>query len=305
MFMTLESRMKRRFSEFQVGVLTVVALVMLVTGMMWLKNIDLSKGTRLYLVDFARVEGMRSGDRVQVRGIRMGEVAGMRIMQESVRVELIMSEDVDLREDAVVTLGEKGIVGEVVIEVDPGTGAPVLEGHVFEGRTAGTIASMTDAAGAALAEMRALTGKVTELVDRVAEEGKVSETLLQANETFAMVDSMVKDNHSDVVVILENLRVTSERLRDLMESGRIEQTLESTAVAMSTADSMMVNLTESSRRLNLILAKVEDGDGTMARLLDDPSLYTTADSTMHSMQRLMDAVRRHPKRFFRLNVLDF
>lgn len=297
--------MKRRFSEFQVGVLTVAALVLLVAGMMWLKNIDLSKGTRLYQVDFARVEGMRTGDRVQVRGIRMGEVAGMHIMQESVRVELIMSEEVDLREDAVVTLGEKGIVGEVVIEVDPGTGAPVPEGHVFAGRTAGTIASMTDAAGAALAEMRTLTGKVAELVDRVSEEGKVSETLLQANETLAMVDNMVKNNHSDVVVILENLRVTSERLRGLMESGRIEQTLDSTAVAMSTADSLMVNLTESSRRLNVILAKVEGGEGTMARLLDDPSLYTTADSTMHSMQRLMDAMRRDPKRFFRLNVLDF
>ena len=58
--------MQRKISEFQVGLLTVLALVILIVGMMWLKNIDLSKGSRLYLVDFERVEGMREGDRVRI-----------------------------------------------------------------------------------------------------------------------------------------------------------------------------------------------------------------------------------------------
>ena len=270
--------MKRRFSEFQVGVLTIIALAVLIGGMMWLKNIDLTKGSRLYQVDFARVEGMRVGDRVQVRGIRMGEVTGMHIMQSAVRVELSLDETVDLREDAVVTLGEKGIVGEVVIEVDPGTGAAVKEGHIFQGRTAGTIASMTDAAGAALAEMRELTRKVTELVDRVQAEGKVTETLIQANETLVKVDSMVTENHGDVVVILENLRVTTDRLRDLMDSGR---------------------------RLDAILTEVESGDGTAAKLLRDDALYVHADSTLVSLKRLLDELRRNPKKYFQVNVMDF
>jgi phospholipid/cholesterol/gamma-HCH transport system substrate-binding protein len=297
--------MVRRFSEYQVGLLTVIALVVLVGGMMWLKNIDLTKGSRLYQVDFARVEGMRVGDKVQVRGIRMGEVTDMHIMQSAVRVELALDETVDLREDAVVTLGEKGIVGEVVIEIDPGTGDEVLEGHIFSGRTAGTIASMTDAAGAALAEMRELTRKVTELVEQVREEGKVTETLVQANETLVKVDQMVEQNHSDVVVILENLRVTTDKLRELMESERIGATIDTAQATLTTADSLMVNLQESSRRLNAILTEVESGDGTAAKLLRDDSLYVTADSTMTSLKRLLDEMRRNPKKYFKLNVMDF
>ena len=296
--------MKRRFSEFQVGVLTIIALAVLIGGMMWLKNIDLTKGSRLYQVDFARVEGMRVGDRVQVRGIRMGEVTGMHIMQSAVRVELSLDETVDLREDAVVTLGEKGIVGEVVIEVDPGTGAAVKEGHIFQGRTAGTIASMTDAAGAALAEMRELTRKVTELVDRVQAEGKVTETLIQANETLVKVDSMVTENHGDVVVILENLRVTTDRLRDLMESGRLETTFDTMERTMTSADSLMVNLMDSGRRLDAILTEVESGDGTAAKLLRDDALYVHADSTLVSLKRLLDELRRNPKKYFQVNVMD-
>jgi len=297
--------MRRKINEFQVGMLTIVGIVVLVGGMMWLKNIDLSKGSTMYSVDFSRVEGLRKGDKVQVRGIRMGEVTGLQIMQESVRVVIALEEGIDLRDDAVVTLAEKGIVGEVVIEIDPGTGGAVSEGHIFYGRTAGTIASMTDAAGSALAEMRTLTAKVTELVDQVKSDGRFIETLVQANETLVMLDDMVKENHSDVVSILEDLRITSARFRELMESDQVSATFDNVATTMATADSLMVTLTESSRRLNNILEKIEDGNGTAALLLNDPTLYMKADSTMTSMKRLMDAMRRNPKRFINLNVVGF
>jgi len=297
--------MKIRVSEIQVGVLTVFAIVVLVGGMMWFKNIDLSKGQNFYQADFSHVAGLRLGDKVQVRGIRMGEVSAMQILQASVRVELRVDESVDLREDAVVTLGEKGIVGEVVIEIDPGIGGPIQEGHIFEGRTAGTIASMTDAAGDALVEMRILTKKVTQLVDQIKIEGKVVETLVQAHDTLDKVDDMVEENHSDIKVILDNLRISSDGLREIVESGRIEQTFDSASTAMASADSLMVVMQDAAVSLNSVMAKLDEGEGTAALLLNDPTLYTTADSTMNSLKRLMDEMRRNPKKYFKLNVMDF
>ncbi len=37
-------------------------------------------------------------------------------------------------------------------------------------------------------------------------------------------------------------------------------------------------------------------------LLNDPALYLRADSTMTSLQRLLDEMRRNPKKYFKLNV---
>jgi phospholipid/cholesterol/gamma-HCH transport system substrate-binding protein len=297
--------MRNRINEIQVGILTVVAIVVLVVGMMWFKNIDLTKGQNFYQADFTNVAGLRMGDKVQVRGIRMGEVSGMQILQAFVRVEMQLDESVDLREDAVVTLGEKGIVGEVVIEIDPGTGPCILEGHIFKGRTAGTIASMTDAAGDALAEMRVLTKKITELVDQVKDEGKVVETFVQAHETLDKIDVMVEENHSDIAVILDNLRVASDGLREIIQSGRLEETFENASMAMASADTLMEVVQEAAHSLNSVMAKIDAGEGTAALLLNDPSLYTTADSTMVSLKRLMDEMRRNPKKYFKLNVMDF
>lgn len=294
--------MNRKFNEFQVGIVTVAALIILIGGMMWFKNVSLTTGTTLYQADFPEVAGLREGDKVQVRGIRSGEVTEMVMLQSAVRVSMLLNEEVGLREDAVITLGEKGIVGEIVIEVDPGVGDPVPEGHIFQGRTAGTIASMTDAAGAALSEMRVLTNKVTALVDEMKEQGKVVQTLEQANETLHKVDTMVEENHVSIRAILENLRVTTDELRILAESGRIDQTLADASSAAASADSMMITLQESGRRLNSILLKMDEGEGTAALLLNDPSLYTTADSTMNSLKRLLDEMRRNPKKYFKLNV---
>ena len=294
--------MNRRFNEMQVGIFTVVALIILIAGMMWFKNMSLTTGQVMYQADFPEVAGLREGDKVQVRGIRMGEVSELAMLPGAVRVSFLLKEGAPLKDDAVITLGEKGIVGEVVIEIDPGVGADVPEGHIFQGRTAGTIASMTDAAGDALVEMRTLTRKVTALVDEMKEQGKVTETLAQANETLDKVDTMVEENHQSIRVILQNLRVTSDHLRALAESGQIEQTLADASSAAASADSMMITMEESGRRLNSILAKIDEGEGTAALLLNDPSLYTTADSTMTSLKRLLDEMRRNPKKYFKVKV---
>lgn len=297
--------MRGRLNEVQVGLVTIFAVAILVTGMLWLKNIDLRKGSHMYQADFAKVEGLRVGDKVQVRGIRMGEVTGMRIMPQAVRVELQLEDTATLCDDAVVILGEKGIVGEVVIEIDPGSGKPVQEGHIFAGRSAGTIAAMTDAAGAALAEMRVLTGKVTALLEEVRSDGKVVETLSQANLTLTKVDRMVEQNHEDVTVILDDLRASTTALRRLMDSGRLDETLAGTAAAAASADSLLNGLGETTGRFNDLLAKLEDGGGSAAMLLNDPTLYTRTDSTLTSVQRLLDDLRRNPKKYFKLNIIDF
>lgn len=297
--------MNRRISELQVGVLTLVAIVLLVAGMMWLKGMRVDQTLVLYQVDFSRVEGMKVGDKVQVRGIRMGEVSSMEIIETAVRVGLQLDDSVTMRDDATITLGEKGIVGEIVIEIDPGIGVPVDEGHIFLGRTAGTIASMTDAAGAALDALLVVTDKVSGLMDEIKATGKVVETLAQAHVTIAKLDDMVEDNQDDFVTILSDLKIASSGLRSLVESGNVEDTFDDASSVMARADSMMITMDGVVQRLDNILAKLDEGEGSAAMLLNDPDLYMRADSTMVSIKRLVDAMRRNPKRFFDVNVLDF
>jgi phospholipid/cholesterol/gamma-HCH transport system substrate-binding protein len=99
--------------------------------------------------------------------------------------------------------------------------------------------------------------------------------------------------------------LASDGLLEIVESGRIQQTFDDASMAMASADTLMDVMQEAAHSLNSIMAKLDEGEGSAALLLNDPRLYTTADSTMTSLKRLMDEMRRNPKKYFKLNVLDF
>jgi phospholipid/cholesterol/gamma-HCH transport system substrate-binding protein len=294
--------MDRRSNEVQVGLITIGSLVVLIVGMMWFKDISVSRGYHMYQVDFPTVEGLQVGDRIQVRGIRAGQVDDYEILDGFVRVEVMLDDKVALRDDAQFTLGTKGIVGEVVIEIIPGSGAPVAEGHIFVGRTAASITEMTDSAGKALERMSRLTAKLDTLVSDIAGSGRIVETLTQANTALMRIDSVVEENQKEFGIVLANLSAASGDLRDLMASGRIDSTFASAAGAAAKADTLIADLGASARRLDLILAKLDEGEGSAALLLNDPRLYLSADSTLTSLHRLLDEMRRNPKKYFKLNV---
>ena len=297
--------MESKNKEIQVGLAVIVSLVVLILGMLWFKNVSLTQGMATYLVDFSTVEGLQLRDRVQVRGIRVGQVDRLEIRESFVRISISIDDDIRLGEDSAVYLGTKGIVGEVVIDIDPGSGAAVPAGHIFTGKTAVSITAMTDAAGSALKKMAALTEKLDGFISEIQQSGQVVETLATAHEAVQNIESLVSENQESLGRTLQNLEDASRGLAQLMETGKVDQTLDDASMAMARADSLMLTLDEAAGRLGSILAKLDEGEGSAARLLNDPGLYARADSTLISLQRLTEAMRRNPKRFFKLNLVDF
>jgi phospholipid/cholesterol/gamma-HCH transport system substrate-binding protein len=61
----------------------------------------------------------------------------------------------------------------------------------------------------------------------------------------------------------------------------------------------------TTSRFNTLLAKLDEGNGSAAMLINDPGLYTRTDSTLTAVQRLLDDLRRNPKKYFKVNIFDF
>ena len=78
--------------------------------MMWFKQVSINRGVELYQVDFPQVEGLQVGDRIQVRGIRAGQVDGYEIIGEIVRVAMLLDDKIRLGEDAVVTMASRSSI---------------------------------------------------------------------------------------------------------------------------------------------------------------------------------------------------
>ncbi len=293
--------------EIQVGLAVILSVIVLIAGILWFKNFRFAGGIDSYAVDFSTVEGLQVRDRVQVRGIRMGAVDDFQIVDGHVRVTFHIDKGVPLREDTRVQLVQVGIVGEMVIEIDPGMGAVVPEGHVFQGKVAISLLAMSESASAALDDLRGLAGDLHELVADLREEDRIPGTLRAAESAAAGLDGLLQENREDFRALVENFRYTSDALREVLAGpdSSLAQAVHSAARTFTRADSVMLNLEQTTAVLAEVAARLEAGEGTAGRLLADESLYARAESTLTAANALLIDVRRNPRRYFKFNFIDF
>ena len=55
-------------------------------------------------------------------------------------------------------------------------------------------------------------------------------------------------------------------------------------------------------RVDTLVARTTAGTGTMGRVMNDPSLYTNADSLVTELRALVADVKAHPKRYVNIRV---
>ncbi|HOX26004.1 MAG TPA: MlaD family protein [Candidatus Krumholzibacteria bacterium] len=293
---------RERKREIQVGVMVVVAVLVLIGGLMFFKRISLRSDMVSYAVDIPVVEGLRKGDRVQVRGIRVGQVTRFEIMPNTVRVFIEVEDWVELHNDAVVTLVMKGLVGEVLLEIEPGDGSRVAPDYVFTGRNTASMMALGDRVNESLGQMSALSEEVRLFISEMRAEGQLVGPLAAAERTFLETEGMLKENREEIRHLLLNLNTLVRALEGALGDGQLDSLLVTTRQAATSLDSTMVELRATTGHARTLLAGLERGEGTVGRLLNDPGLYDRADSTLDSLDRLLDQMRRNPKSMFKVSV---
>src|ERR1051326_1615108 len=122
-----------RMTEFKVGLTVIVAVVVLIGSVMWLKSMSLHEAKHIWKVRFPTTGGLASSDEVQVNGIRKGQVKAMRLDGDHVLVDVELDRSVPLTHDSKVAIRNVGLMGEKVIAVDlRTTGTPYREGEAVD-----------------------------------------------------------------------------------------------------------------------------------------------------------------------------
>jgi phospholipid/cholesterol/gamma-HCH transport system substrate-binding protein len=292
----------QRSREIQVGLVVVIGIVILVAGLMFFKRVNLDTGMATYSVDFPAVEGLRQGDRVQVRGIRVGGVESFEILPGKVRVHLEIEDWVRLYDNARVVLVMKGLVGEVLVDIEPGEGTMVQPGHVFVGRNAASMLAFGDKVNGALQQMEALSEEVRLFVSELRSQGLIAGPLAAAERTMLQLEGTVAENRAATRALTTNLASLTTTLDEALGEGKLDTTIATTREAAEELAVTLRELRDTNERLASILDQLESGEGTAGRLLNDPTLYAQADSTLASLQRLTDQLRRNPKAMLKMSL---
>lgn len=110
-------------SSFKVGLLTLLALVLLIGVVFKVKGRTFSSAERVEII-FKDVNGLRPGAGVQMMGLRVGQVEEITPVVEGenshVKVKFVITEpNVDIPKASTLSIQQSGLIGELFLEITP------------------------------------------------------------------------------------------------------------------------------------------------------------------------------------------
>lgn len=290
----------------KIGIWIVIAVAILIFGTRYFQGLALG-GTKTVVANFERVDGLIKGNSVQMRGVRIGNVADISMNPDwgVVEVKMSINRDVAIREGSVARLSGISALGDMKIEIEPG---PADNPEVADGTTiqAATPIDLVEQAQQAAPEYM-------QTIDAI---------LLKTDSTMGGLNQVMQDG-GDVRATLQALRDVTENLNALLEAeaATLSSTMrnfesvsanldtltspddDSASVAVSLRRSLdqldrTLDQTQSlAASLDSILIKMNAGHGTLGLLANDPSLYRHLDSAAVNLSRMLEDLRRDPKRY--------
>ncbi|HWL40656.1 MAG TPA: hypothetical protein VNO75_10520, partial [Gemmatimonadaceae bacterium] len=118
------------------------------------------------------------------------------------------------------------------------------------------------------------------------------------NRLIAEVSSIAAEQNRQLSATMTSLR----RAASAVDPVKVDSTITNIQTASANMAEMSADLKATSARLDLILAKVDSGNGSAAKLLNDPAVYNDVRGLLARMDSLIADVQKNPKRYINLTI---
>jgi len=292
--------MKKR-DEVLVGLVITVAVIVVVLGSLWLARGGLSKGYPLY-VKFPWGAGLKQGQPVLLVGVNVGYVDEVELHQDGILVttlRIVKSYQVPLTSKAAVV--PNGIFGDQAIAITPSRPDPrsFKPGDTIPiGPSTPGIAEITSQADSVMKSVNTIT---TALQTEMVASGGIHDL----RNTIAATNRLVNDF---AVIAAEQSRQLSATMTSLrrataaIDSAKVDSTVKNFRSASANLAEISGQLKETTGKLDAIVAKVDSGPGSIAKLVNDPGAYNDVRALLQRMDSLLADIKKNPKRYINVKI---
>ncbi|HUK61790.1 MAG TPA: MlaD family protein [Dongiaceae bacterium] len=294
-----------RKTEIEVGITVLVAIVILIMGVTWLKELSLARRVRVWTVTFPQSGGLAASDEVRVNGIRKGTVKSMDLAGDHVVIQLALATDVQLTSASRVAISNVGLMGEKVIAITLREGGrPLGERDTIPGEFEQGVPEVMAELGKSVGTISVITGQLQKLATTLEKEGDFRHTIKNFEETSQDLKLAVQENRVLLRHTLEDFSAAARTTKGLTtdREAELRKTLDQFSQAAENMNRLSGRLDSLRATIQQVAGKVERGDGTLGRLVNDDSLYIQVRNTTSSLQALIDDIKKNPKKYVHVSV---
>jgi phospholipid/cholesterol/gamma-HCH transport system substrate-binding protein len=299
--------MKKR-DDVLVGIVMALAIIVAIVGSLWLARGGLSKGYALY-AKFPWSSGLKQGQPVLLAGVNVGYVDQVELRQDgTVLTTFRVGKSYKVPQGTVATVIPNGIFGDMAIALTPKAPNRLsipADDTIPVGPSSPGIAELTGKADSIATSVNLIT---TALQKELVAAGGVSDLRKAMGSSNALILNMNKLVSQFSAVAAEQnrqLSMTQASLRKAtsgVDSAKIDSTLKNVRATTENLAMLSADFKATSAKLDSVIAKANNGPGSVGLALNDPGAYNDVRSLIQHMDSIMVDLKKNPKRYINLKV---
>ena len=295
--------------EVKTGILAVLAILLLIFGYNYLKGSNLFNESRVFYVKYDNVEGLSKAAPVTINGFQVGKVQEIGFADKSggLVVAFTVDKEFEFSRNSLVQIYSSGLIGgnnlAIVPEYNPNNTAKsgdTLNGEIAQSlldAVTGSLGPLERKVNGTLATVDSFLININTVLDDETKENlksaiaNLNVTARNFGSASRKLDGLLANNSEKLDNTFTNLDITASNFAKLSDS-----------LAQIETGQMVRDLEAVTSKLNSIVSDVENGNGSIGKLLKDEQLYDNLEGATRQMEQLIQDIKLNPKRYVHLSV---
>ena len=306
-------------SPLYIGILTFVTIVSFILGFLYLQDISINKSKFTFTVIFESVQGLNDGDNVSMLGKRLGKVSKIKFMGQKIAVELSIDDEFNFNIpiDSEIEVKSEGLLGEKYVSINPGksTNEFISAGETVAGKREYDFSEITPGIIPMTQDLGVFARRLKATLNE-AQKNNIQNTLRNVESLTSNIDSISysiektisKQQFKEIKSIIEDLSQSGKTLRETSklvnlkikeDLEKIDTFLEQLVIFSKSSNQIIDSFEISALKIDTVLNKLNNGQGTAALLLNDNSVYLSLDSLIQDVRYTIADFNDNPGKYIK------
>ncbi len=290
-----------RSTRIKTGIWTLIILLILLFGYLWLTNRLELKSQQNLKVLFTNVMGLETGDKIMYRGMEAGRIKSVVLHPQGILVSGNISTQIILYEGSRFYI-EDSLMGSKSLNIEPGSKKEQLDlSQIQLGEDPSGMMAMIAKAGKTLTQ-------VDEILLSIRRNGGIidqGESLIRrADGTLRSAQSGIDSLKDEFSVLIGEVDELTGRINLFVDESQdhLLQTIKVAPATMGRVNSTLDSLSVLSAKLNRSVDAISDGKGSAGKILTDDELYNNILQSVDKLDQLIEDIKANPKKYLKISI---
>lgn len=321
--------------EVKIGILAITAIALAFWGYKFIQGSNLLSASESYYALYDDVGGLTVGTPVTISGVTVGAVNQIYLdqMTRKVKVGFDIRDGINVPKETKAYITTVSIMGEkaVAFEYDTpcmGEGDCLAAGSQLKGYTRGILSTFTGDGGEGESPIDGLKDELSGTLDSLKYElfsensdnpvarslNDLAVTMDNLKAATARLQGIMNQNAGEINSTFDNLETLTtalaakqESIASLIDNAEaftgglsqleIEQTMKEVNAAVSSLKGTLQKADQAVAGVNQVFTKVNNGQGTLGKLLADDAIYDRLNSATLEADTLFSDLQERPYRY--------